>query len=735
LYEALIVGGIPGEYTVGKEVRQLVLLYDGVREPTIVWDHAGPQFVDVDWAPDGSYGLIVSNRKDIFRVDPPVATGNDPHPNYKFTNLWSDCGHVQVQNCESATFYGYHVRFNPTHPYAWLSGSSLLQYDGSELSVVDEGSDIAWRALGWAPDGNKALLSALVCVDANNTGVDTACVGNLTADRLLPGRIIYADVGVTRLCEVATYGQPQFDPRKAEVNDITWHPSGDYALIYGDDNFHGDILRFDATVPPSGQGTNGCPKLENSFRWLPVLKDEGEFNGMDYNPTTGLFSVTAGAGKEYWEGNGTSFFDVFGEHDIHHTKGTIFYDVRWDPTYSYELIAGYQGILYRYVPANHALTQLTTPKPNSTEAGVIKIAGRSVAPSQFDPVQRVEVRINGPSGTGDWQPAKVTGRFRTVLNFSLDWDTNVIPEGFYQVQARGMDLAGNWSNLSNRTVHVVRSGGLEVPVFDALSPQSPTGNYSLAWRGGGAVGGGTVAYEVEESGLPASLGGFGNGTLALTQDFAFSGDERLLYNGTAHGFDVHGRKDGQYFYRVRAVLEDHTAVSAWSDATGVSVALDGDGDGFPDAAEAACGSGPADAKSTCNDLDADGIPNPADKFPYDAKENRDSDGDGVGDTADAFPVDPKDWSDSDRDGFGDNAEKRLGSDAFSASSTPQTDDDLDGCINSREADAKTDPKEYSSHPADCFTGQGGALPVKTPGFEGVLALLAIGALALRRRRP
>ncbi len=69
------------------------------------------------------------------------------------------------------------------------------------------------------------------------------------------------------------------------------------------------------------------------------------------------------------------------------------------------------------------------------------------------------------------------------------------------------------------------------------------------------------------------------------------------------------------------------------------------------------------------DSDGDNVVDPADRFPLDAAEWRDSDGDGVGDAADPdddndtvpdmddrFPLDPTEWADIDNDGIGDNAD-------------------------------------------------------------------------------
>ena len=71
-------------------------------------------------------------------------------------------------------------------------------------------------------------------------------------------------------------------------------------------------------------------------------------------------------------------------------------------------------------------------------------------------------------------------------------------------------------------------------------------------------------------------------------------------------------------------------------------AVDTDGDGFVDAADAA-----PDDPGDWFDLDGDGIGDNADP---------DDDNDGTADADDAFPVDPEEWVDADLDGVGDNAD-------------------------------------------------------------------------------
>lgn len=104
------------------------------------------------------------------------------------------------------------------------------------------------------------------------------------------------------------------------------------------------------------------------------------------------------------------------------------------------------------------------------------------------------------------------------------------------------------------------------------------------------------------------------------------------------------------------------------------LAADSDTDGISDAYEVQLGFDPNDAGSVPPDLDTDGIP--------DAVDN-DIDGDGVPNDADRFPADPTESSDLDNDGIGDNAD---------------TDRDGDGFSNDEEIAAGTDPSDPDSYP-------------------------------------
>mgnify|MGYP005993838673 CR=1 FL=1 len=87
---------------------------------------------------------------------------------------------------------------------------------------------------------------------------------------------------------------------------------------------------------------------------------------------------------------------------------------------------------------------------------------------------------------------------------------------------------------------------------------------------------------------------------------------------------------------------DTIASTSTLEAFALGIALDSDGDGVNDTADAF----PLDPTET-TDTDSDGTGDNADA---------DADGDGVNDTADAFPLDPTETTDTDSDGTGDNAD-------------------------------------------------------------------------------
>ena len=64
------------------------------------------------------------------------------------------------------------------------------------------------------------------------------------------------------------------------------------------------------------------------------------------------------------------------------------------------------------------------------------------------------------------------------------------------------------------------------------------------------------------------------------------------------------------------------------------------------------------------DVDADGVSNEQDAFPFDPTESVDTDGDGVGDNRDVFPENAADSVDTDGDGVGDNSDPDIDGDGI-----------------------------------------------------------------------
>jgi len=102
------------------------------------------------------------------------------------------------------------------------------------------------------------------------------------------------------------------------------------------------------------------------------------------------------------------------------------------------------------------------------------------------------------------------------------------PIGTYYYRVRGVNAynVGPWLEGDN-PIQVLPP---DVPTTFTVPPSSRSGTYTLTWS---PVAGVTV-YELQEATSPAF------------------GDAKTIYRGTNTSFIVRGRKDGTYFYRVRA---------------------------------------------------------------------------------------------------------------------------------------------------------------------------------------
>ena len=77
-----------------------------------------------------------------------------------------------------------------------------------------------------------------------------------------------------------------------------------------------------------------------------------------------------------------------------------------------------------------------------------------------------------------------------------------------------------------------------------------------------------------------------------------------------------------------------------------------------------------DERFNGEDVDADGVSNEEDAFPFDPTESVDTDGDGVGDNRDVFPESAADSVDTDGDGVGDNSDPDIDGDGIENVSVP-----------------------------------------------------------------
>ncbi|NIP73282.1 MAG: fibronectin type III domain-containing protein [Gammaproteobacteria bacterium] len=92
------------------------------------------------------------------------------------------------------------------------------------------------------------------------------------------------------------------------------------------------------------------------------------------------------------------------------------------------------------------------------------------------------------------------------------------------------------------------AGAAEVPVLEASVTEATAGFYRLSWTSPGD----SPEFELQESSVPE----FERAT--------------TMYRGLDQASVLTGRKDGRYYYRVRARLENGT-VTPWSDPVQVTV--------------------------------------------------------------------------------------------------------------------------------------------------------------------
>ena len=139
------------------------------------------------WRPDGAHALIVGNRGQVLRFDPPAADGAAA----RFDVLATESAH----NLRG-------VAWSPDGARALLVGNrgAVLLYDGARFDELASPTTENLRRAAWSPDGASALI-------IGNTGVVLRFDARTGALDPLPG------------------------DRAHTLRSIAWRPDGAYALI------------------------------------------------------------------------------------------------------------------------------------------------------------------------------------------------------------------------------------------------------------------------------------------------------------------------------------------------------------------------------------------------------------------------------------------------------------------------------------------------------------------------
>ncbi|MBI4394303.1 MAG: hypothetical protein HY556_11010 [Euryarchaeota archaeon] len=552
--EALLVGGqLQGVQTAAS--RSVIVRYtdSGI---DYVLNEEGPALIDVEWAPDGSYALIVGEKNLVYRYE-----------NGAVRNVWST-GALGTE-----TYSGRHVSFKPDGSYALLTGNALLKYDGNDFTLLFSSTGNFSNVVSWAPDGSYALI------DMAHTYTATENI-RYAGDTFFGWLVKYTDVPDPQLQFTGLiYGK--YDPErlggeKHEVQDITFAPDGSYALIVGKDTIGGTILKYFPDVARAG--------------YIQMEKGEGRWTAWRFRPgTNGTEALVTGAALRQivFVNNVTTLANnslLTGVIDV--------WDAAWAPNGTFALTGARGGYIITVEMLQRPNLQVLRPTNFSLAKGTLFFNGSASPGKTGSPVEAIEISFDNST----WVNATVVPTVPGSVNWSYEFNSTTFKDGIYNVTFRSFD-----GSLHSRPVivqiYVSNSATVHTPVLNASTDRSLTGNITLHWTTGGDFS----RWMVEESD---------------SEDFP--GDQRFLYFDFSAHHVFTKRADGTFYYRVRGVTPG-SVIGEYSNVVAVTAYHDLDDDGVKDSEEIAAGSDPRDAKSNPMDRDGDGCANDSDKFPDDVR--------------------------------------------------------------------------------------------------------------------
>lgn len=293
------------------------------------------QFIDLDWSPDGSTCLLVANSA-TSPVENVVVKFDGTH----FTEVY--------RGNPSGNAFFRRISWCPDGSYALIGsmGGKVYKYDATDDSVslfyTDQITDEYFYDISWQPDMDDSTPGYQGMALMTGYSVSTADI-LLTYDGTSFTRTYTYTAGILR------HGQ--------------WRNDGQYAIITGD---YGSIFTFDGSIVTfisSSIGESSIPYWSpddstcllmthttlysfdgSSILFLTNTPDAMRCYGLDWYDLAGYYTMTSDNGRLI------RYFPAI--NDIVSIDTGVpdkLYGIKWNPDFSYALVIGEDGHLFKYL--------------------------------------------------------------------------------------------------------------------------------------------------------------------------------------------------------------------------------------------------------------------------------------------------------------------------------------------------------------------------------------------------
>lgn len=274
-----------GSYALIGGTGGLIATYDG--ESISLQSNIQIEPMQIAWNPNGSKAIIVGYGGIYLFKDAPSPLRLSPELDYRCAN-WDPTGTYAliggrqvVENAGySASLLKYdgnnlvsiadlmdnisnvsisHIAWNPKGDFALIYGDDgkLYEYRGDEITLINERSNIF--DIAWKPDGSEALLLyndlSLASWDGYSVNIEVLATG-IGDSNWCSGLLSWKPDGSFTLVVGYDENHKQWKMYKydgtmkfieelpnRQINDIAWHPSGEYAVVVGSYDGSGGLLQ------------------------------------------------------------------------------------------------------------------------------------------------------------------------------------------------------------------------------------------------------------------------------------------------------------------------------------------------------------------------------------------------------------------------------------------------------------------------------------------------------------